>query len=82
MGAALAMVLLIGTTSYPQLFAVLGRVLPRVVADALLMTYRTFFMLLEAMDHLITALRLRGGLLRGKADADDPQPVGGVWGCY
>jgi cobalt/nickel transport system ATP-binding protein len=66
MGAALAMVLLISTTSYPQLFAVLGRVLPRVVADALLMTYRTFFMLLEAMDHLITALRLRGGLLRGR----------------
>jgi len=66
MDAGLTMVLLIGTTPYPQLFAVIGRALPRVVADALLMTYRTFFMLLESMDHLITALRLRGGLLRGR----------------
>jgi cobalt/nickel transport system ATP-binding protein len=64
--AGLAMVLLISTTPYPQLFAVVGRALPRIVADALLMTYRTFFMLLESMDHLITALRLRGGLLRGR----------------
>ena len=66
MNAGLAMVLLIGSTPYPQLFAIIGRTLPRVVADALLMTYRSFFLLLEAMDHLITALRLRGGLLRGR----------------
>ena len=66
MGAGLAMVLLIGSTPYPQLFAILGRALPRIVADALLMTYRSFFLLLEAMDHLITAVRLRGGLLRGR----------------
>jgi len=64
MSAALAMVLLIGTTPYPQMFAVIGHVLPRMVTDALLMTYRTFFMLLESMDHLVTALRLRGGLRR------------------
>ena len=66
MDAGLAMVLLIGSTPYPQLFAIIGRALPRVVGDALLMTYRSFFLLLEAMDHLITALRLRGGLLRGR----------------
>ena len=66
MGAGLAMVLLIGSTPYPQLFAIIGRAMPRVVGDALLMTYRSFFLLLEAMDHLITALRLRGGLLRGR----------------
>ena len=66
MGAALAMVLLVSTTPYPQLFAIIGRVLPRMVADALLMTYRSFFLLLESMDHLIIALRLRGGLLRGQ----------------
>ncbi len=66
MGAALAMVLLVSSTPYPQLFAIIGRALPRVVADALLMTYRSFFMLLESMDHLVTALRLRGGLLRGR----------------
>jgi cobalt/nickel transport system ATP-binding protein len=66
MDAGLAMVLLICTTPYPQLFAIMGHALPRVVSDALLMTYRSFFMLLEEMDHLITALRLRGGLLRGR----------------
>jgi cobalt/nickel transport system ATP-binding protein len=66
MDAGLAMVLLISSTPYPQLFAVIGRTLPRVVADALLLTYRSFFLLLEEMDHLITALRLRGGLLRGR----------------
>ncbi len=65
-GAAMAMVLLITTTPYPALFAVLSRVLPRLVADALFMTYRSFFILLEGMDHLITALRLRGGLQRRK----------------
>src|SRR5512139_578662 len=66
MGAGLAMVLLIGSTPYPQLFAIIGRALPRLVADAMLMTYRSFFLLLEAMDHLITAVRLRGGLARGR----------------
>jgi cobalt/nickel transport system ATP-binding protein len=64
--AGLAMVLLLGTTPYPQLFAIIGRALPRLVADGLFMTYRSFFLLLEAMDHLITALRLRGGLHRGR----------------
>ncbi|MCC7354418.1 MAG: ATP-binding cassette domain-containing protein [Anaerolineae bacterium] len=65
-GAAMAMVLLITTTPYPDLFAALSRVLPRLVSDALFMTYRSFFLLLEGMDHLITALRLRGGLQRRK----------------
>lgn len=65
-GAAMAMVLLITTTPYPDLFAVFSRVLPRLVADALFMTYRSFFILLEGMDHLTTALRLRGGLQRRK----------------
>ena len=63
-GAAMAMVLLITTTPYPDLFAALSRVLPHLISDALFMTYRSFFLLLEGMDHLITALRLRGGLQR------------------
>ncbi len=65
-GAAMAMVLLITTTPYPDLFAALSRVLPPLVSDALFMTYRSFFLLLEGMDHLVTALRLRGGLQRRK----------------
>ncbi len=61
-GAAMTMVLLITTTPYPDLFAALGGLLPRLVSDALFMTYRSFFVLLEAMDHLIISVRLRGGL--------------------
>jgi cobalt/nickel transport system permease protein len=67
MGAALAMVLLVSTTPYPQLFAIIGRVLPRIVADALLMTYRCFYAGIN--DHLIVALRLRE--LCAAASADD-----------
>ena len=63
--AALATVLLIVTTPYPDVFAALQRVLPRLVGDALFLTYRAFFLTLESMDHLLTALRLRGGLVPG-----------------
>lgn len=63
--AAQAMVLLITTTPYPDVFAMVGRFLPRVIADGLFVTYRSFFILLEEMGHIITAMRLRGGLRKG-----------------
>ena len=63
--AALATVLLIVTTPYPDVFAALQRVFPRLVGDALFLTYRAFFLTLESMGHLLTALRLRGGLVPG-----------------
>ncbi len=60
--AAQAMVLLITTTPYPDLFAALGRVTPGLLADGLFVTYRSFFILVREMDRMLTALRLRGGL--------------------
>jgi cobalt/nickel transport system permease protein len=59
--SASAMVLLISTTPYTEVMGVFGRVLPRVVADGLFMTYRSFFILFGFLDHFLDALRLRGG---------------------
>jgi len=64
MTAAAVMVLLITTTPYPQLFAVLRRFLPALVSDALLITYRSLFILLELLNDLLMSLRLRGGLTK------------------
>lgn len=63
-GAALAAVVLICSTPYPQVFAPLQRVLPEVVGDAMLMTYRALFLLAEKFDRLRIAIRLRSGLAR------------------
>ena len=60
--AALAAVLLMLTTPYPQVFAPLQRVLPRVVGDALLMTYRSLFLLLDKFADVLVAVRIRSGL--------------------
>jgi energy-coupling factor transporter transmembrane protein EcfT len=61
--AALAAVLLMFTTPYPQVFAPIQRVVPAVIGDALLMTYRSLFLLLERFGHMLTAARLRSGLV-------------------
>ena len=55
-------VLLVATTPYPDLFAPLSRVLPRLVGDGLFLTYRAFFQLERMGTALWTAFRLRGGL--------------------
>jgi energy-coupling factor transporter transmembrane protein EcfT len=55
-------VLLVSTTPYPDLFAPLSRVLPRLVGDGLFLTYRAFFQLERMGQALWTAFRLRGGL--------------------
>jgi energy-coupling factor transporter transmembrane protein EcfT len=62
MAAALAAIVLMFTTPYPQVFAPLQRVVPSVVGDALLLTYRSLFLLLEKFAQLRTAMRLRSGL--------------------
>ena len=61
--AALAAVLLMFTTPYPQVFAPVQRVVPAVIGDALLMTYRSLFILLEKFSHTLTAVRLRAGVV-------------------
>lgn len=60
--AALAVVTLMFSTPYPQVFAPLQRVTPQVVGDALLMTYRSLFILAEKFADLTRAVRLRAGL--------------------
>jgi energy-coupling factor transporter transmembrane protein EcfT len=64
--AALAAVALVFVTPYPQLFAPLQRVLPEIVGDAMLMTYRSLFLLADKFEHLRLAIRLRSGLSRGR----------------
>lgn len=61
--AALCALLLLFTTPYPQIFAPVQRFLPAVVSDSLLMTYRSLFLLLEKFSHVLTAARLRAGLV-------------------
>jgi cobalt/nickel transport system permease protein len=62
LAGSLAAVLLVATTPYPDLFAPIARVTPRLVGDGLFLTYRAFFGLLHRAERLWTALRLRGGL--------------------
>jgi energy-coupling factor transporter transmembrane protein EcfT len=64
--AALAAIMLVLSTPYPQVFAPLQRLLPVVVGDALLMTYRSLFLLLDKFGNLLTAVRLRSGFATGQ----------------
>jgi len=65
MAAALGAIVLVFSTPYPQVFAPLQRVLPEVVGDALLMTYRSLFLLADKFERLRIAIRLRSGLTPG-----------------
>ena len=60
--SSLTAVLLVATTPYPDLFAPIARVTPRLVGDGLFLTYRAFFLLVNRADRMWTALKLRGGL--------------------
>lgn len=63
--ASLGAVILLFVTPYPQIFAPLQSVLPEVLGDALLMTYRSLFLLAEKFERLRRAIRLRSGLSHG-----------------
>lgn len=60
--ASLVALWLVGTTPYPDLFAPISRVLPRVIGDSLFLTYRAVFALLHRLERLWRALFLRGAL--------------------
>ena len=60
--AALTVVTLMFTTPYPQVFAPIQRITPVLVGDALLMTYRSLFILGEKSADLLRAVRLRSGV--------------------
>lgn len=64
LAAALTMVILIVTTPYPDIFLSIRPVLPKIIAEGLVLTYRSIFILLELTDNLVKALRVRGGLTR------------------
>ncbi|HOB20566.1 MAG TPA: CbiQ family ECF transporter T component [Candidatus Atribacteria bacterium] len=59
--AAMAVILLITTTSYVDIFAVLSIFLPGVILDIFIFTYRSLFILLEKLEDLLRSIRLRGG---------------------
>ena len=61
MGAALNMLLLLATTPYTDLFGVLSYVLPGVIIDVFLFTYRSLFILLDKLENVVKSIRLRGG---------------------
>ncbi len=63
--AALGAVIVVLTTPYPYVFAPLQRIVPGIVGDALLMTYRSLFLMLEKFGNLLTAAKLRSGLRVG-----------------
>lgn len=60
--AALAAVMVAFTTPYPQIFAPLQAITPTIVGDAMLMTYRSMFLLLGKLSNLLRAAKLRAGL--------------------
>ena len=62
---ALAMLTLIVSTPYPQIFGLLSTVLPELLSAGLFMTYRTLFILLDMMDNFAMSIRLRGGFSPG-----------------
>ncbi|MCG0278182.1 MAG: CbiQ family ECF transporter T component [Thermanaeromonas sp.] len=59
--AASALLLLIATTGAPAIFACLRLIFPPLIVDALFITYRSFFILLDELTNLFTALKVKGG---------------------
>jgi cobalt/nickel transport system permease protein len=79
--SALVVLILMFTTPYPQVFAPVQKLLPAIIGDALLMTYRSLFLLLEKFSHTLTAARLRAGVVGAspiKSAATITRSLGGV----
>jgi energy-coupling factor transporter transmembrane protein EcfT len=64
MNMTLSGLLIAATTPYPDLLAPATRVLPPVIADSLVLTYRALFILLARAGSLWLAIRARGGFSR------------------
>lgn len=58
--AASALILLLGTTTFASIHAVMARVMPRTLADSVYMTYRSFFLLVDQISAFARVLRLKG----------------------
>lgn len=59
--AGLVAATLITTTPFVDVFAAISRITPAIVSDALFMAYRSFFILINELQDLLRAVRLRGG---------------------
>jgi len=59
--AASSLLLLAATTGAPVIFGMLRWLLPAALADALFLTYRSFFILVERLGNFLTALKMKGG---------------------
>lgn len=59
--AALALLLFIFTTPYPELFGLMSKFLPQVLVDGMFFTYRIFFILIGTMENFLKSIRLKGG---------------------
>lgn len=57
-----AALIVVFTTPYPQILAPVQRHVPRVLSDALLLTYRSLFLIAQKSADLLRAVRLRAGL--------------------
>ena len=58
--AASAVLLVISTTNYVDLFSTLQKVMPVSIGDAMFITYRSFFIILDSFRNTIKIARLRG----------------------
>jgi len=71
---ALAGLLVAATTPFPDLLAPATRVLPRVVGDSLVLTYRAVFILAARVESLWLAVRARGGFFARPAPGSSNLP--------
>jgi energy-coupling factor transporter transmembrane protein EcfT len=75
---ALAGLLVAATTPFPDLLALPTRLLPRVVADSLVLTYRAIFILADQVETFWVAVRARGGFVRRPAPGTLPWAARGT----
>lgn len=62
MVAVMILLVLISTTPYIKVFAVMSKLMPPVLADIFFLTYRAFFLLLGKMQETFIAIKLKGGM--------------------
>jgi cobalt/nickel transport system permease protein len=62
LAAATSLVTLLATTPYPRVFGLLSRFLPHIVGEALFLTYKSVFILLDMAGSVVTATRVRSGV--------------------
>lgn len=77
--AALAVLILFATTGYAEVFAAFRLALPGLLVDVLLLTYRSFFILIREMQRTLLAIKLKGGS-RPAAVVQNVRTAGSVMG--